>query len=521
MKQHWSLADVLDLEFFLSQDQDLIDRGSESDLAERDRSIYLHIKDSCKPELSSADRACLLQEWLSRRRSAFFHDAGVGVVLPGVLFQELTRICAWGFFLFTLAVGWGLALSFLSYSGTTPVNVSIFLALFVGSQLLFLSILLISFTVGRLIGSASLPVTYALLRKGILHLAVKLGRLPAATNAHRWLAGLSGKLRQRKRSYGLLFALPFFLLMQLGGIGFNLGVLAATLLKVVGTDIAFGWQSTLQLSAEAVYHMVQIVALPWSWAISHVGSPDLAQVRGSQMVLKNGIYHLTTEDLVSWWPFLCLAVAFYGLLPRVCLLLAGWFANRSLLRRLEFDTALQQQLLHRMLTPRLSTESKAEIPSVEKEEEPELSEHVHAPQVSGKVLALVPDEIFDDCVRSELAQMIQARLGLQLARCLRINQEGEGERQVLLEIRREFLPDMDSLLLLQEAWQPPIEEFFFFVQQVRELLEVKVLFSIVLIGKPSAETILTKVGEQDYSIWQQKVVSLGDPYLQCVRLVVS
>ena len=35
------------------------------------------------------------------------------------------------------------------------------------------------------------------------------------------------------------------------------------------------------------------------------------------MVLKEGIYHLTTPDLVSWWPFLLLAVCFYGFLPRI------------------------------------------------------------------------------------------------------------------------------------------------------------------------------------------------------------
>ena len=80
---------------------------------------------------------------------------------------------------------------------------------------------------------------------------------------------------------------------------------------------------------------------------------------------------------------------------------------------------------------------------------------------------------------------------------------------------------IDSLLILQEAWQPPIEDFFYFLRQLRVLLGREVLISILLIGKPGAETIFTGVHDQDYTIWQHKIVALGDPYLQCVRLIGS
>jgi len=76
-------------------------------------------------------------------------------------------------------------------------------------------------------------------------------------------------------------------------------------------------------------------------------------------------------------------------------------------------------------------------------------------------------------------------------------------------------------LLLQEAWQPPIEEFFFFLRRLRQLVGDKVLLSIVFIGKPGPETIFTVVGDQDYRIWRKKIDTLGDPYLQCIRLVRS
>ena len=519
MKKPWTLADVLDFEFFLSSDQELIDGDGDDQPAERDREIYLQIKELCAPDASAVDRPCLFRQWLSRRREAFLKDAGGSSVLPGGLFRELTRICGWFIFILALFLGWGSAFSFLSYSGTTPVNVSFFFFLFVCSQLLLLTARLVSFLARRLIGGESLPILYTLLRKTILHLAGKIGRLPAAMDSHRWLAGMSGRLKRGQRSYGLLFVLPFFLLIQLGGIGFNLGVLAATLIKVVGTDIAFGWQSTLQLSSETVYRLVRTIALPWSWLLpAGVGYPDPAQIRGSQMILKDGIYHLATVDLVSWWPFLCLSVAVYGLLPRVCLLMSGWLTSRSLLRRLDFTTADHSRLLNRMLTPRLSTESSMENRPDRQEDENEPLEEVVEAQVDGRVLALIPDELFDDCEREELAQLVRERLGQRIKRCLRVDQEVE-EEQVLEEIGREQLTGADSLLLLQEAWQPPIEEFFFFLRRLRQLVGDKVLLSIVFIGKPGPETIFTAVGDQDYRIWRKKIDTLGDPYLQCIRLV--
>lgn len=520
MKQHWSLADLLDLEYFLSQDQKSIDSRRDKELAERDRAIYLQIKDSCQPNASPADKRCLLQAWVANRRTSLVQGSGQEEALPGKIFKELTRVCGWGLFFVALLIGWSLAMSFLSYSGTTPVNVTIFFALFVGSQLFFLCILLLFLAFNRLTGRASLPLTYSVLRKILFRLAVRLGRLPSATDAHRWLATFFGRLRRQKKSYGLLLALPFFLLMQVAGIGFNIGVLTATLFKVLATDIAFGWQSTLQLSSEVVFDLVQIIALPWAWIVpAHLAYPDLVQISGSQMVLKDGIYHLATVDLVSWWPFLCLAVGVYGLLPRALLLLAGWLKGRWLISGLRFDTAAQQQVLHRMLTPRLSTESRAEIPPVAVKEEPEPVKEISAPQISEQVVALIPDEIFSDCSEQDLSALVQEKLGLRIERCQRIDQEGEAEQLIPAAIDEEEGLQIDSLLLLQEAWQPPIEDFFYFLRRLRSILGQEVLFSILLIGKPKAETIFTEVREQDYIIWQQKIVALGDPYLQCVCLV--
>lgn len=518
MKHDWSLADLLDLEFLFDRDRELLDKTGETDLKKRDRNIYLEIKDSCRQQDDDDRRSCLLRKWLSSRRAALPPDEQA--VLPGRFFRELIRICGWAFFLFSLAGGWGLAMSYLSYSGKTPVNVTTFLGLFVGTQLLLLLLLFFFITAGRLRTRPRLPLTYSLVRKAVFRLAVKLGRLAGGRKAYQWLAGLSGSAQKYGSIYGLLFALPFFSLVQMAGVGFNLGVLGATLLKVVGSDVAFGWQSTLQPGAEAVLHLVRFVALPWSWALpAGIGYPDLTQIQGSQIVLKEGIYRLSTGNLVSWWPFLCLSVAVYGLFPRIILFAGSRVLLRLLVRRFKFDSAAHHEVLQRMTTPRLSTTTTVVPPKKQEISTAEPVEKEPFAPVGRQGIALIPDEIFADCPHEDFSTLVHNRLGLKIGPSFRLDQPGDEEEQLLHEIKYSLGPDTNALIILQEAWQPPIEEFFVFLRQLRETTGKKNLISIVLIGKPTPTTIFTKVRTQDYTIWRQKITSLGDPYLQAIPLV--
>ncbi|HHB77499.1 MAG TPA: hypothetical protein ENK84_13335, partial [Desulfobulbus sp.] len=175
-KWDWSLADILDLEFFFNRDQELPGQGDEETPAKRDRRIYLAVKDSCPQKDENGRRSCLLRRWLSARRAEFHEKTGDNL-LPGRVFDELIRLCSWIFFLVSLVGGWGAALSFLAYAGKTPVNVATFLAIFVASQLLVLTILLFFLAAGRLRTRPPLPLTYSLVRRAVFLLASKISRL--------------------------------------------------------------------------------------------------------------------------------------------------------------------------------------------------------------------------------------------------------------------------------------------------------------------------------------------------------
>jgi hypothetical protein len=245
------------------------------------------------------------------------------------------------------------------------------------------------------------------------------------------------------------------------------------------------------------------------------------------LILKNGIYSLVTHDLISWWPFLCLSVLVYGLLPRLVLLIAGVVQQRRALLNLRFDQGRYRQLLHRMRTPLVSAtapqETQDAAPAVQVSSAGGDEQPVQAPAAvlqETKVLALVPDEIFADCNRDELQQQVRTGLGYEVAAVLPFWTLEKTEDEEIALVRQEMAEaDCTNILLLQEAWQPPIQELLTFFTRLRSSVGEKPLLLIGLVGKPTAETMFTPVSRINMQTWQQKVTALADPALQLVALV--
>ncbi|GBC60609.1 DUF2868 domain-containing protein [Desulfonema ishimotonii] len=78
---------------------------------------------------------------------------------------------------------------------------------------------------------------------------------------------------------------------------------------------------------------------------------------------------------------------------------------------------------------------------------------------------------------------------------------------------------MPNVLILQEAWQPPIRETLTFIQALRKILGEQSRIEVGLIGKPGPDTIFTPVKEENWNIWTQKLNTMGDPWLRLERLV--
>lgn len=523
MKTNWNYQDIIDLEYFLQLDGN----KKNAELQKRDRAIYLaHTENRAEATdtASSEDAPALLKLWLDALREM----SPTATILPGSYAAEAHALLRIVLILSGLFIGSSAGLTFLGYSGSTPVNVLNFLILFVFSQLVMTLLLLSRGVLGRLsatgtklsksialrmVSAASARLVAWLLRRGEqkidaaqrLAMQAALGRVQAAGSIYKGI-----------------FYWPVFLLVQLFGVSFNIGLLAATLLKITVSDVAFGWQSTLQFSAQSLHNFVSWLALPWSWLVSPpVGHPGLAEIEGSRIILKEGIANLQTPDLVSWWPFLLLSVLFYGLLAR--LLFYGWgrYCTRCAAQRLRLDTPAIRQVLRRMKTPVVTTQAKPEPVAAAESNESKPEE----PEITGDELQqfqpitlLLPDEIHDACDQEQLAG-ICLQEGFTIADSHRFMADYDADQQLLTSFRQTSWEESAGIMIIQEAWMPPLVSFLSYLKEMREAVG-QLPIMIRLTGRPNPDSTLTPVvDELNLKVWQQKIDTLGDPYIEIRPLI--
>jgi len=520
MKYKWTIGDLIDLEYVLGQD----DGHTEADMAQRDRRIFL---ETVLPDMEKkgrnqpVNRRNALLLWLNARRE---EPVRPDMMSPGDIYHELFRLLLSAAFLMAAGTGVGLALAFLQYQGGEPVNVSAYLGVFVLFQLFLLFLLLLFSLLRKWLGLLRQYSLTRLFLGTILSGAYRrlitrsAGRLPAARR-HQ-LKALSGFVRGRNRIYGSVFYWPLFILAQTIGIGFNLGVLAGSVFKIIGADLAFGWQSTIQLSSRAVYELVEVIACPWSWLLpAATAHPTLSQVEGSRMVLKEGMYHLSTPDLVAWWPFLLLAVIFYGLLPRLLLLAAGMAAQSKTIRGIAFTHSSCERLMRRMTTPVVETGGDTSNPAAGKAGDAEKQ-----PSVNGKTalfaddaeaIVIVPEDIASQFKHGAMAQALQTTLNMRPTQTVPVTFDAGEDSQALVTMG-DALSEREArhIVVLQESWQPPIEETISYFQQMRSLLPRETHIHILLFGRKQHGNYFSPVDPLEERTWQQAIQSLGDPHTE-------
>jgi len=515
MNSTWKYYDIMDLEYFFQQDGETVGEK----LHERDRQMYLdHGGSSSKDEPASI----LLALWLAARR----RQHGEEPALPGTLFHEAHTLLRVMLIVLGLVSGVGGGLAFFSYSGATPVNVLHFLVLFVCSQLL-LAMLLFARAGFIQLGLRAIPrsLCIRILASFALNLTARISRRTTShlSGEQRLAAEATiGRMRAATATYPTLLYWPLFTLIQLAAIFFNLGLLGATFFKITVSDIAFGWQSTLQFSAQSLHTVISRLALPWSWLWPEgTGYPTLAEIEGSHIILKEGITRLQTPDLISWWPFLLLSVLFYGLALRLVLLGIGTWQERRLSRHPVFTSLAARQVLRRMKSPTLSSQALPETAT--QAQGHERPAHLQASDqgtaiVLEPVVVLLPDEIFDGCPPERLAT-IMALEGFRITERYRFMVDYDSDQQLLARLAAEQLAHAAGIVVIMEAWMVPLVSFQSFLREMRNRLgDLPIMLRLV--GKPDAGNVLTPVRDPAQSrIWQEKMAALGDPQLTTRELI--
>jgi len=517
MKQKWNYQNYIDLEYLFHKDTDL----SPTLLHKRDRNIFiknsniLTDKDVTDHELTAL--------WIRDRIKHEFPEKEDKS--PGEIFRDGLAALKVLSVILGISLGVGAGLSFFTYSGSRPVNVFHFLIIFIFSQILLTFLLASSLLIRRLTGSVTIPPFYSLffgnLLKKIINITGRQWNRNLSAEKRNSVSQAMGLAKSHSRKYGSLFYWPMFTLSQLLAFFFNGGLLAATLFKISTSDLAFGWQSTLQFGAASLHKLIGIIALPWSWFIPEgIAYPSLAEIEGSRIILKEGIYHLTTKDLVSWWPFLVFCLLFYGLFFRGISYLGGRWMERRSLGRVKLNSAPCRRLIRRMVTPLVSTQA---IPETgEAEADTTVGREKFQPASGNRLFPqfiLIPDDIYDAVPMEKFKQILQAQ-GFSARELLRFMADYDSDQETVVYLKQQSWEDDTGILILMEGWMVPLIDFLTYLQELRTATSEETIITIMLIGRP-AETPLTAISQDDFTIWQKKIEALGDPCLNIFPLIES
>ena len=511
MGGNWTYTDLIDLEYFLNSDREL----SQADLHHRDRQLYLGLPQ----ETQDGEERWLIHRWLLERRNRHPQTKSPGQAVVET-FKSLSIILA----ICGAFVGLVSGLTFFTYSGTTPVNVINFLFLFVFSQLLMLLFLFIGAGL-RLAGWDILPapvagfygdtVTWLIGRSKKIHHLV-----PGTGSDH--MTRFMGLLKKQRLVYGAAFYWPLFSLSQRVMVCFNLGLLTATGFRILTSDIAFGWQSTIQFSTDFISRTVNVLALPWSWFIPpEFSSPSAAQIEGTRIILKDGIALLHTQDLVSWWPFLVLCILFYGILVRLVLVVIGNAGQWRALRNLKTGRPLIVQLLARMRTPIIRSQaapSESGSPSSPLSDEGFHSgETRKAGSPSTSLLLLVSEDIAGNYSADALNHHL-AGSGFSVLDCIQYRRESDADRSLFDNLEKNSRLDGAAIMLVMESWMPPINETVKFIKDLRAAIGAQTPLFVGLVGQGSDHRVMYQPDPVERNIWRRKLDALADPYLSLLDL---
>jgi len=224
-----------------------------------------------------------------------------------------------------IAVGAGLGLlsmaSLLFYNGGVQINLTVLLAF------MALQLFLTGFTVVQSV----------------------VGWRPWA-----WLAPANTRAQTQTDYLGALQPAQMARVAQSGGLSFALSGLLTLLVLVTVQDLAFGWSTTLETSAQAYYRLTAAIAWPWQ-SVWPAAVPDLALVQDTRFFRLGSDTTVDGSRWGEWWPFVAMAWFTYVVIPR---LVARVFASLWLRHRCRILLARHPGMLalkDRMRTPVVET----------------------------------------------------------------------------------------------------------------------------------------------------------------------
>ncbi len=443
-KVSWSLENLVDFEVAVQQSP-RVD-------AEVGRRIREEIREESLSDLSM--RRWGFKEWLRSK----YTGSGAKVV-------SVTRLLGVVLLIGTFLMGVGVIRGVVTkIDGNSSLNIWVLLAGTIGIQWLLLLGGLVTFLLARYwIGGVGWL-------KDLLSSLVR--NLAGKMSPDTWQALIQGKGKQPSA-----LAWRLTRLLQLAGVGFNVGLITGLFGLLWFTNVHFYWESSLsQFGGESLGRVTRFLAAAWGG-----GGLSDSQIAG----LKNVSGETGGDNWDAFFRFIFAALFVWGLLPRLLLWALAVSKERKTLAALEF-----QDVEHRRLWREISRVERAVTMEGMKD---------------GAVLLDVGGlGIETDKIRPFLLQR------------LRVNPEQSFAIGILdASEEREAWQAMNAapcgVVLLVEGWDLSPKQISALIARIRKEAGEKTVLRILVMGDG-----VKSPGDEDFMAWQGFVDGLRDPKLECV-----
>jgi len=479
-RQPWSVADLLDFEFFLNADADC----PAQELLERDHSFA---EGEFQPEAGPEIRSRGFWLWLKSRRDDSARESDSGIAFsPGQAFEHSRRIVGALLAIVSAVAGAALVWGLLNYE-SRYFNVLLFLAVTLLPQLFLLLLLIGGWLFRNVIGrSSTLGFFQTLARTAVEWLSQKAWANRLGQNAGRsWMA-------LRRRGY---LAWPVAGITQTAGVFYNVGLLLGFVGCLAVMDVRFFWESTPAVAAvESLKGIVGILSAPWVWALPDF-APTMEQIQDTKIELTGGEDGLSerTDSATAWGPFLIATIVTWGLLPRLILRIAmGWMGRRTV-RNFTFNERPHRELWRRLTETHV--EAKIEGPGDD-------------------AVVILWGGMSPDIEELRWACLQQLRFDpVETIAAGGVDPSGD---EIALETVAQQLREVKTLsriVLLAESWGLVPRDLGPFLQAVREEVGDRLPIVCFLVGHPKPETLFTVPDAKELSVWEEFAAGLDDPNL--------
>lgn len=482
------LEDAIDVPLWLADDRAL----KFADRVHRDRQLGLAI--TARRPLEQ------VRSWWQRLDTVKPGEAGLR-------FARARSLATLAISVIAITLGAGLAIAVLRYDGQYPVNVATALALLVGVPVLLLLMTLLLLP-GHLPGFGGLQRAVATINAGNLATALfnRISGHDSASPHIGWPRGHGGPAARFSKWQLIVWS-------QWAALCFSASALVTSFALVVFTDLAFGWSTTLEVTAAEASDIAAIISWPWAEFFPDA-VPSATLVEESRYFrLGNRLgNHLGNAEsssipaarLTGWWPFLLMSLIVYCIVPRFALWLFARARLSSATRLMLLDHPEVRALIDRM------NSTVVDLNDDGSEE---------APIAGGPKQRPPPGLRFTDAAiaiswngaLTDADQWVREHLpggGLL---------EAGGMRRIMDDDK--VLASLDarkasSVVLFTKAWEPPLLDFQDFVEKLRAHLGNQASIVVVPLGINGAAA-----NADDLIAWDHGITRLGDPRVYVHEMV--